>query len=357
MPKNFFNSARISQEHLAIALGQVKLGFWELDLTTKIIECTSQNRMNFGLSAEEIITEQTIIDAILPEDRWRRVEGVARAMHPQTPTYDFEIRTRYPDGSIHWLHVRGTVIFEDSIPLKIIGTTVDISERKGLEVLRDEILNITTHELKSPLSVVKGYLQLLHKFVVGKQDDKHILIAERAMTASAKVERLMDEVIDSRVHDQSIMILKKEQIDLLDLIQEVISNTNLTHQNIDISLFNNATNTRVIADKYRIAQVLTNLVNNAIKYSPGEFEMEVHLTNDGTDLQISVVDNGIGVAEKEREKVFEKFYRVENSSRLTSGSGIGLFLCSEIIALHGGKLGITSNPAGKGTSAFFTLPL
>ncbi|WP_316757542.1 PAS domain-containing sensor histidine kinase [Pedobacter aquatilis] len=357
MPHHFFNSARISEEHLAIALAQVKLGFWELDLKSKLIECTFQNRINFGLSADQVITEQTIIDAIIPQDRWRREEGIKLAMHPETPTYDFEIRIKRPDGTIHWLHVRGTVIFEDSVPVRIIGTTIDISEKKGLEVLRDEFLNIATHELKSPLSVVKGYLQLLHKFVLASGDDKHKLIAERAIIANGKVERLMDEITDSRLHDQSAMILKKEQVNLPELIKEVISNTNITHEEIQIVLSNKSQNTHIAADRYRIAQVLTNLVNNAIKYSPGESHIVIEIAGDSEDIRVSVSDNGIGIAENEREKVFEKFYRVENSSQLAAGSGIGLYLCSEIIARHGGKLGIISNPTGKGTSAYFTLPL
>ncbi|WP_316809142.1 PAS domain-containing sensor histidine kinase [Pedobacter agri] len=357
MPKNFFNSARISEEHLAIALAQVKLGFWELDLETKLIECTDQNRVNFHLSPNEIITEQTIIDSILPEDRWRREEGLKQAMNPETPTYDFEVRVRHYDNKIHWLQVRGTVIFEQTKPVRIIGTTIDISDKKGVEILRDELLNITTHELKSPLSVVKGYLQLLQKFITKTGDSKHQLIAERAITASGKVERLMEEMTIGRLHDQSEMILKKEEVNLEELALEVISNTNLTSHDFELTLSVNTENLTVIADRYRIAQVLTNLVNNAIKYSPGESKVEIEIARENRNIKVSVIDNGIGISETEQTKVFEKFYRVEDTSRIAQGSGIGLFLCSEIIAHHGGEIKIEANPKGKGTVAHFSLPL
>ncbi|WP_316800157.1 PAS domain-containing sensor histidine kinase [Pedobacter frigidisoli] len=357
MPKNFFNSARISDEHLAIALAQVKLGFWEFNLETKLIECTDQNRINFHLSPNELITEQTIINAILPEDRWRREEGVRLAMNPETPTYDFEVRVRHHDNKIHWLQVRGTVIFKQSKPVRIIGTTIDISNKKGMEILRDELLNITTHEIKSPLSVVKGYLQLLHKFIAKTGDSKHQLISERAITASGKVERLMEDMTNERLHYQSEMILKKEKINLEELTLEVIANANLINEDFEVTLSINTENLSVTADRYRIAQVLTNLVNNAIKYSPGESKVEIEISGENRNIKVSVVDNGIGIAEEEHTKVFEKFYRVENTSKIASGSGIGLFLCSEIIAHHGGEIKIVANPKGKGTVAQFSLPL
>lgn len=357
MPKNFFNSARISEEHLAIALAQVKLGFWELDLKTKLIECTDQNRINFRLLPDQVITEQTIIDSILPEDRWRREEGLRQAMNPETPTYDFEVRVRHTGNNIHWLQVRGTVIFEDLKPVRIVGTTIDITEKKGAEILRDEILNITTHELKSPLSVVKGYLQLLHKFIVKIGDTKHQLIAERAITASGKVERLMDDMINNKLYHQTEMILKKETVNLEELTLEVIANASLTSGDFEISLATKTDILKVTADRYRIAQVLTNLINNAIKYSPGESKIQIEISGDHTNIQVLVIDYGIGISETEQTKVFEKFYRVENASTIASGSGIGLFLCSEIIAQHGGAIRIETNPAGKGTVARFNLPL
>lgn len=357
MPRNFFNSARISEEHLAIALSQVALGFWELDLHTKVIGCTDQNRVNFGLSKSEAITEETIIRAILPEDRWRRETGLKQAMNPQTPTYDFEIRVRHADQKIHWLHVRGTVIFDKEVPVRIIGTTIDISDKKGIETLRDELLNITTHELKSPLSVVKGYLQVLYKFISGIGDKKHQLITERAISANTKVERLIEEIIKANKHQESELKLKKEPLNLRYLITEVISNTSLVHEDIEINLFCLTESYIVSGDKYRISQVLTNLVNNAIKYAPGESKIEIKLSGDTSGVQVSITDNGIGISEHEREKVFQKFYRVENTSRLAEGSGIGLFLCAEIIALHGGRIGMLANPAGKGTTAFFELPI
>jgi len=356
LPKNFFNSARISEEHLAIALTQVKLGFWELDLKTKFIECTTQNRINLGLSADEPITEETINNAILPEDRSRREEALVKAMHPETPTYDFEMRVRHSDAKIHWLQVRGTVIFQHSEPVRIIGTTIDISEKKGVEILRDELLNITTHELKSPLSVVKGYLQLLQKFIAKTGDSKHQVIAERAISASGKVERLMDEMTNDRLHQQSEMILNRDSLDLKELALEVISNSSLTNDGFDITLHTDSNDLIINADRYRIAQVLTNLVNNAIKYSPGESKVEIKITGDQAGIKVFVIDNGIGISEKEHTKVFEKFYRVENTSKIVQGSGIGLFLCSEIIAHHGGEIRIEANPKGKGTVAHFSLP-
>lgn len=357
LSEKFLNSSRISEEHLVIALSQVKLGFWELNLKTRFIECTDQNRANFGFSRKQVLSEQAIMDAILPEDRWRRIEGVAAAMNPATPTYDFEIRVRHPDQRIRWLQVRGTVIFENEDPTRIIGTTLDISEKKGMELLRDEILNITTHELKSPLSVVRGYLQLLYKFISGIGNTKYQLIAERAISASEKVERLMDEAMKTHFQGQSEMIINKECVDLKQLSEEIISNARLVCPDVEINLHTQPLLPRVVADRYRIAQVMTNLINNAIKYSPGESVIDVDLSANQAEIRVSVSDNGIGIAAQEREKIFGKFYRVENSMNIATGSGIGLFLCSEILVRHNGKIGVLPKLTGKGTTAYFTLPI
>ncbi|RZM03188.1 MAG: ATP-binding protein, partial [Pedobacter sp.] len=133
--------------------------------------------------------------------------------------------------------------------------------------------------------------------------------------------------------------------------------TNLTSGDFEISLATKTDILKVTADRYRIAQVLTNLINNAVKYSPGESKIQIEISGDHTNIQVLVIDTGIGISETEHTKVFKKFYRVENASKIASGSGIGLFLCSEIIAHHGGEIRIETNPKGKGTVARFTLPL
>jgi len=357
LPEEFIQSARISEEHLLMALSQVKLGFWELNYKTKLIECTTQNKINFGLELNEIISENDIIDAILPDDRWCRAEALAAAMNPVTPTYDIEIRVRRADQSIRWLQVRGTIIFDRETPVRIIGTSLDISEKKGMELLRDEILNITTHELKSPLSVVKGYLQLLSKFIRSIGNDKYQLIADRAITASEKVERLMDEAMKMQFQNQFEMILKKEHMDLEQLVREVTSNAKLISPDIKINIGTPSHLPRVFADRYRIAQVLTNLLNNAIKYTPYDTLINIELFMINSKVQVNITDNGVGISEQERDKVFQKFYRVEQTKQLAEGSGIGLFICSEIINRHQGEIGMLSNPLGKGTQVFFTLPV
>lgn len=110
------------------------------------------------------------------------------------------------------------------------------------------------------------------------------------------------------------------------------------------------------ADRQRIEQVLTNYISDAIKYSPGADKVVVRVTEQREKVKVEVMDFGVGIPEKEQNKIFQRFYRVEKTSQKFSGSGIGLFISSEIIKRHGGSFGLESKE-GKGSTFYFTLPL
>ncbi len=340
-----------------IALTQVKLGFWEWDLVTGQLQYTLQNKLNFGLAAEDDFTLKSVINAILPEDRARRDEALQRALSPDCGLYTFDCRVRHLDQRIHWLQINGTVIFEGDQARRIIGTSLDITEKKDLELLRDEVLNIANHELKTPLSAVKGYLQLLHRFVARTSNEQYEQIAYRALSATEKITRLLNDALQQDVTQANEMRLRKESFSIKVLAEEVAANTMLVQQSHAIKVETEDQIPPIEADRYRIGQALTNLMNNAVKYSPDHNQVDVRLSVTESAVRVCIRDHGIGIPLAEQPKIFDKFYRVKNGHDNIPGSGIGLFLTSEIIARHGGQIGLEQVESGSGTAFFFTLPL
>ncbi|UEG51929.1 PAS domain-containing sensor histidine kinase [Mucilaginibacter daejeonensis] len=356
MSASYLQPSQITNEHMVIALHQVKLGFWEWDLATNELKCTLQNKLNFGYSEKDSFTLESVIAAILPEDRMRRTEALEKAMDKNFGVYSFDCRVRHADQRIHWLQISGTTIFDDDVPRRIIGTSLDITEKKDLEILRDEVLNIANHELKTPLSAVKGYLQLLHRFVARTGNEHYEQIAFRALNATDKITRLLNDALQPDAVQANEMVLRKEEVDMRTLVEEVIANTMLVNQSHRIDLTVDGNLTKIEGDRYRLGQALTNVMNNAVKYSPDHDQIDVALKATNDDIKVTVRDYGIGIPDGERDKIFSKFYRIKNGYDSITGSGIGLFITSEIIARHGGKIEFEQAGSGTGTIFNVTLP-
>lgn len=150
------------------------------------------------------------------------------------------------------------------------------------------------------------------------------------------------------------IILQKTAIDFLSLVNEIVANAALLHEDVGIQIFADQDDIIVLADRFRISQVITNLVNNAIKYSPGKPVIKLNISTSHSAVTFRVTDQGMGIAPQDRAKVFHKFYRSGERHKI-DGLGIGLFLCSEIIIRHGGVIGIEER-AEPGTTVYFMLP-
>ncbi|MEO3407536.1 PAS domain-containing sensor histidine kinase [Mucilaginibacter sp. CAU 1740] len=347
-------SLQLSNEHLAVALDQAALGFWEVSLSEDHeMNCTEQCKRNFGRDTELPFSYQEMLAAIVPEDQAPMQAAVARAIQEQVP-YFAQYRVKHPDGSVRWIEAQGKVIYDAQVPVKIIGTTIDITRMKDLEILRDELLSVAMHELKTPLSAVKGSLQLLERHLQ-KQDDAKILgIATRALGSADRITRLLNEMAQPVLAQERDILLQKTAFDLLALIREITANAALLHPEHEIMIKADLETAPVIADRFRIGQVVTNLLNNAIKYSPGQLKIDITLNTSHSAVTVKFTDHGLGIAPQDRTKVFQKFFR-SGERRAIDGLGIGLYLCSEIIVRHGGVIGIEDNPA-PGTTVYFMLP-
>lgn len=241
------------------------------------------------------------------------------------------------------------------------GTQIDITaqkqvenEQREIERRKDEFISIASHELKTPLTTIKAFTQLMRRDPEVKKQTKIFL--EKMERQLDKLTGLVYDLLDVSHLNKGILQLKKESFDITQLIKETIDNIQATTVRHKI-IFMNTLPVTVYADKYRIEQVLTNLLTNAIKYSPRSKKIHVLLAREKNKIKTTVQDYGIGIPEKKQKNIFKRFYRVSGGIRDSfPGLGLGLYISNEIIKRHEGKISFKS-VENKGSTFSFTLPL
>ena len=277
--------------------------------------------------------------------------------------YSLEYRFKREDGEYRWLSETGAPRYSADGKFEgFIGTCVDVHEMKMHEQLRDNFIKMASHELKTPITSIKGYIQLLlimyKDFTEGKQPlvPQSIEISLSTIDRQiVKLDRLMSELLDLSKIDSGKLELNMQKFDLPKLVAETVKDIQPTTQHRIV--IKNNTDCAVVGDKERIGQVMYNLLANAIKYSPKLNSIEVDIYQPAENkVSVSIMDHGIGIDKKHQQKIFERFYRVEGKSEQTyPGFGIGLFIANEIIQRHNGKLSVDSEK-GQGSTFTFTLP-
>lgn len=231
----------------------------------------------------------------------------------------------------------------------------EIEFRKEAERKKDEFISIASHELKTPLTSVKGYVQLLERSI-DKGD--HITVKKHLGKAQVQLEKLnslIADLLDISKIESGKLKFNKQEFCMDELIDNVIDVMHQSNPEFKI-LKEGGTKCKVYGDEMRIEQVVINFLTNAIKYSPGTSEIKLSCNIQGDTVFLSVKDYGIGMSEDQLQNVFEKFYRVEETSQRFQGLGIGLYIASEIIRRHGGEIGVNST-YGEGSEFYFTIPL
>ncbi len=238
-----------------------------------------------------------------------------------------------------------------------------------LDELRSELIAAASHELRTPLTTLRMNLLLLREnsaeFAV-----RHLKIIEGAILGCEDLARTVDELLDlTRIEAQQLR-LNLERVDLLALVTLVVNSIQARFEDAGITLrVETETNEPLVlrADSTRFRIVLSNLLDNALKYTPNRGLVTVRLSSrpnadaaGGHLLQITTTDSGPGIPEKFRERVFEKFFRVEHElsakAGQAKGAGIGLYLCQQIVQAHGGSIRCETGPGGIGTQFAIELP-
>ncbi|HEY0899571.1 MAG TPA: PAS domain-containing sensor histidine kinase [Sphingobacteriaceae bacterium] len=268
--------------------------------------------------------------------------------------YEIQHRFRGKNGSYCWHLTRALPITnKDGKIIQWVGSSTNLDEQKKAEERKDEFISIASHELKTPLTNIKAYNQVLLKLIDPK-DSKYRFV-KKSSEQIGRLQKLISDLLDVTKINAGKVTYNIEEFNFIDAVKESIESiqdTNQTHQII----LETAEDTRFRGDKVRIEQVLNNFLTNAIKYSPKADKVIVRSVVDSNSIIVSVQDFGIGIAPEDVGKLFNRYYRVEKTANHYQGLGLGLFIVSEILKRHKGTFWIESEP-GKGSTFFFQLPL
>lgn len=263
------------------------------------------------------------------------------------------------EGHDHVLRVSGAPIYNTHNTIAA-GVVIidDITEEKELQQRKDDFLSMVSHELKTPLTSLKMYVQLASRQLANASSDldrQVIRSLDKANMQADKVTQTISDMLTLAKAQSGKLEYRFEQTDLFKLVQITISDLQATYSTHTLKLTGRSVGL-VEVDADRLGQVIINLVTNAIKYSPQADSVIVSVTEDKGQATISVQDFGIGIKASEQNRIFERFYQsTDKSGRTSSGLGVGLYLCAEIIKQHGGKIWLTSQP-GKGSTFYVAIP-
>jgi PAS domain S-box-containing protein len=226
-------------------------------------------------------------------------------------------------------------------------------EIQVLNAKKDEFIGLASHELKTPLTSINGYLQIIERSLGA--DNRHAYFVNKALQQVNKLTALISDLLDVSKIQTGKLPFSYNNFDLTKLLHDVVEMMQHSNQSHQLELHIDNEQMVLYADQQRIEQVVINLITNAIKYSPDGNKVIIRASDMAGNIQVSVQDFGIGIAKNQQERIFSRFYRVENLAAHMSGLGIGLYISQEIISRHNGKLWVNSTP-GEGSIFYFQVP-
>jgi PAS domain S-box-containing protein len=337
------------EERIRLAVEAAEIGTFDLDLVNNTMLTSERFDTIFGFEKHQGWDKYR--EAIHPDDIANR-DG-AHEIALATGKLFYEVRVIYPDESIHWIRVQGSVYFKDKDPIRILGTLLDITQVKRLEQQKDDFISIASHELKTPITSLKASLQLLDKLKENPASPIVPKLIEQSLRSMGKVSTLVDDLLNvSRSQDRELM-LNKTVFNIYELLNSCCNHVRVAGK-YTLTLQGD-TMMKIYADEHAIDQVIVNLVNNAVKYAPNSLEIFLKIESLADMVKISVRDTGPGVSTEKIPFLFDRYYQAQPGGFNNSGLGLGLYISAEIIRKHGGEIGVDS-VLGEGSTFWFTLP-
>jgi len=288
---------------------------------------------------------------------------------------NFETLIKRKDGKFRTISWNSSNILDNSKnPIGSITLGLDITDQKRYEEeikrqnveliklnrIKSDFLNVTSHELRTPMVAIKGYAQLISDMSLGEITKKQKKALGIVLRNTNRLNKLVQDILDVSRLESGTMKFITEEIDIGKMIKETVetmqSSANIKQMKINASLEDNIP--RLIIDCERIKQVIVNLLNNAIKFSPCKSEINIYVKKEGDYVVFNVQDFGRGIPKNKKGKIFDTFYQVDSAKdrKLMGGTGLGLTISRGIVVAHGGNISVDSK-LDKGSTFSFTLPL
>ena len=244
----------------------------------------------------------------------------------------------------------------------VIGSESAMAAKARFDKLKDDFLTVASHELRTPMSVINGFAEILVREKLGPLNDEQKRRVRKILMQGQRLHRIIDELLDlSRIRSGKIEV-KREVFDIIPVLKASLDDHQIVCEQQKIELLDEIPDVLpdVEGDLERITQVIVNLLNNAIKYTPAGGAVTLRCKPDDRKrfVIIEVCDTGIGISPAEQSRVFDEFYRAnQEHTKKYSGSGLGLAIVRQLVESQGGSVGMRSDGIGKGSVFFFTIPI
>lgn len=331
-----------------------RLGNKIIDPELNILQVNQSLVTMLGYERKEDIVGTRIFD-YAPADRrddWKFLQQKLWAH--LTPSFSLETCLLRKDGILIWCQVTSILIPEHG---QRLGYTIleDVTEQHNLRLQREEFISVASHELKTPITSLKATLQVMNQIINVKpgMPPELVKFGQNAQHHVTKLINLVEDLLNTTKIEQGQLALNKTIFTMADMIDGCCSHIRLAGEyNI---LYQGDHSLKVFADQFKIDQVIVNLVNNAVKYAPQSKDIIINVERQDRATLVSVTDRGDGIPKDQIKQLFERFFRVKEQAAKTSGLGLGLYICAEIIRRHSGEIGVEST-VGEGSTFWFTIP-
>jgi PAS domain S-box-containing protein len=364
-----YATLQVSEERLRLALEAGRMGVWDWDIATGKVKWSASLEPLHGLRPGTFSgTFEAFQELVHPDDRELVNRAIACAVADGSP-YELEFRNQWPDGTVHWMSAKGTVLRDEGgRPIRMIGIGIDTTERRRLEDelraraeelagtdrRKDEFLAMLAHELRNPLAPLGTALHLLAVDAPGRE--RFLQMADRQVK---HLVRLVDDLLDVSRITQGKITLRREVITLSDVVARAVETVrplvDSRGQALTVSLPAEAI--RLEVDPARLAQVLGNLLANATNYTPAGGSIWLTAEAADEEVVIRVRDSGAGLAPELLSQIFDLFVQGDASlDRTRGGLGIGLTIVRRLVEMHGGRVEARSPGPMQGSEFIVHLP-
>jgi PAS domain S-box-containing protein len=296
------------------------------------------------------------LESVVRDERW--VRELTSNINDRVATQRKELLLSFKkNGETLYFRPRQTHIIDEGGTIQgVITLLQDVTRFKNLDRMKSEFIATVSHEFRTPLTSIAMSLDILSQGVAGQVSDRQKELLAAAKDDCERLRKLVKELLDLSKLESGKYETKKEPLRLQSIVENSLKPLRLMLQETNIELEQNVPNSVVYGDEQQLSWVLTNLVSNAVRYTPPGGKVKLEASERENEILISVTDRGKGIPHEAREAIFEKFVQIKQPSETTPGSvGLGLAIAREVVEAHGGRIWVESE-VGKGSTFSFTLP-
>ncbi|QNP29050.1 PAS domain S-box protein [Cylindrospermopsis curvispora] len=351
---------RQSEERFRTAFENVGSGMALVSLNGYFISVNRALCQMLGYDSRDLLTKN-VTELITGEELPKDFDLAHQFLSGQISNYQVEKSCLHKSGKIIWVLLNVSLLFDiNRNPLHFIWQIQDISERHEVEQLKNEFVSVVSHEVRTPLTAIKGALEILATGILVDEPQEAEQMLKIAVSNSERLLCLVNNILNLEMLDSGKMRLNLELCDINIMVKQAMETVRLIAQQKSIKISYSALdvpNTEILADEETIIQVLTNLLSNSVKFSHAGTKVEIYATMGDKEIIVAVKDYGKGIPPDKLETIFERFEQVDVSdSRQKGGTGLGLAICKNIVQKHQGRIWVESI-LGSGSTFYFTLPL